>query len=319
MNLLISSSSDPYWNLATEEFLLKSTAEDFIFLYINRPTVIVGKHQNAQKEISAKYIFDNKILVARRLSGGGAVYHDFGNLNFCFIQSIPFGENISYKFITQPISGFLKQTTADIFISERNDFLLNGKKLSGSAVHVYKNRVLAHGTLLIDCNLADLSNALKGNPERYTDKSIASKRSEVMNLANVDEKLNIGYTLKHLIDFIKKEKPTTIFTLPESSHGSIHELVKNKYSTFDWIYGYSPKYTYRNRLFFNKKIVEYRLDIEKGIIEKIIFESKDEIDNFTKLKLNMLKGRQHSISALNDWLNTKDSTIFDKLLLTSLF
>lgn len=319
MNLLISSSSDPYWNLATEEFLLKNSTEDFIFLYINQPSVIVGKHQNAQKEINPRFVFDNKILVARRLSGGGAVFHDFGNLNFSFIQSTPFGENISFKLLTQSIFGFLKHTNSEICMSERNDFMLNNKKISGSAMHVFKNRTLAHGTLLIDCNLYALSSALKGNPERYTDKSIASKRSDVINLKNVDKRLNIGYILQHLIDFIKKENPIAIYTINESSLSSIHELVENKYSTYNWIYGYSPNYTYRNNLIFNKKTVEYRLLIEKGIIENILYESENEIDEFSKLKLNMLKGRQHSIYTLNDWLNTQDSPVFDKLLLTSLF
>ncbi len=318
MNLLISSSTDPYWNLATEEFLLKNTTEDFVFLYINQPTVVVGKHQNAQKEINSRYIYKNKVLVARRLSGGGTVYHDFGNLNFSFIQSLPHGENISYKLITQSVYNFLKQITSAVILSERNDFMLNGKKLSGSAMHIYKKRILAHGTLLISSNLANMSNALKGNLERYTDKSIASKRAEVMNLSSFDKKINIYNLLQRLIDFIKQENTTTtIFALSESSCGSILELVKNKYSTFDWIYGYSPKYTYRNTISYQKKILEYSLDVEKGIIRNI--ELRDEIDNYNKFKFNILKGRQHSIYALNEWLNTQDSTIFDKLLLTSLF
>lgn len=319
MNLLISSSSDPYWNLATEEFILKNTTEDFVFLYINRPSIIVGKHQNTQKEINSRYVFENNILITRRLSGGGAVYHDLGNLNFSFIQSIPYGENISYKHITQSVFVFLKQLTSSVILSERNDFLLNGKKISGSAMHIYKNRVLAHGTLLIDSILDEMSNALKGNQDRYTDKSIASKRAEVMNLSSFNKKLNITYLLQHFINFIKKETQTTTLNLPESSYDTILELVKNKYSTFDWIYGYSPKYTYQNTIFYKKKILEYRLEVEKGIIEKIQFESKDEIDDYSKFKLNMLKGRQHSIYALNEWLNTQDSTVFDKLLLTSLF
>lgn len=319
MNLLISSSSDPYWNLATEEFLLKNSTENFIFLYINHPSVIVGKHQNAQKEINPRFVFDNKILVARRLSGGGAVYHDFGNLNFSFIQSTPPGENSSYKLLTQSIFGFLKHTNAEICMSERNDFMLNSKKISGSAMHVFKNRTLAHGTLLIDCNLYALSNALKGNPERFADKSIASKRSDVINLKNVDKGLSIGYILQRLIDYIKKENPITVYSIKESSLSSIQELVEKKYSTYNWIYGYSPKYSYQNKLIFNDKTVEYRLLIEKGIIESISYESENEIDESCKLRINKLKGRQHSIYTLNDWLNAPNSPIFDKLLFTSLF
>jgi len=137
MNLLISSSTDPYHNLATEEFLLKNSGEDFIYLYVNRPCVVVGKHQNAQKEIDSNFAYNNNILLARRLSGGGAVYHDEGNLNFSFIRSVSFGENISYQSIPQFLFTFLKQLIPSISLSERNDFLLDGNKISGSAMHVY--------------------------------------------------------------------------------------------------------------------------------------------------------------------------------------
>ena len=128
MNLLISSSLNPYWNLATEEYLLKNYTEDFIFLYINQPCVVVGKHQNAQKEINSKYINNNNILVARRLSGGGSVYHDEGNLNFSFIQSVTTGENISYQSLTNSVYQFFKILNSDITLSNRNDYLLKGKK-----------------------------------------------------------------------------------------------------------------------------------------------------------------------------------------------
>ena len=127
MNLLISSSQDPYWNLATEEYLLKNSFEDYLFLYINNPCVVVGKHQIAQKEVNAPFILANNILVARRLSGGGAVYHDKGNLNFSFIQSVGISESISYKIITEFIFLFCSNSFLNCHYQKEMIFCLKEK------------------------------------------------------------------------------------------------------------------------------------------------------------------------------------------------
>ena len=321
MNLLISSSSDPYRNLATEEILLKNSTEDFLFLYINRPCVVVGKHQIVQKEINSQFVHDNNILIARRLSGGGTVYHDEGNLNLSFIQSIQPGENASYRIMTQPLFNYLANNGLSIELSEKNDFLLGGKKISGSAMHIYKNRVLAHCTLLIDCNLTNLSNALKGNWERFTDKSIASRKSTVLNLSSIDKKLTQDYILKGFVDFIKNEEEIcTDFSFFDKIYTqSIGELIKIKYATFDWIYGYSPKYLYHNTIYFDQRIIAYTLEIEKNIIKNVLIESEDSLTKIIRLKLNSLKGRQHNISSLREWLDSPNQTDFDIQLLASLF
>ena len=319
MNLLISSSLNPYWNLATEEYLLKNYTEDFIFLYINQPCVVVGKHQNAQKEINSKYIHNNKIQVARRLSGGGAVYHDDGNLNFSFIQSVTMGENISYQSLTNSIFLFFKQLNSDITLSNRNDYLLNGKKISGSAMHIYKNRVLAHNTLLVACDLAHLSNSLKGNPERYTDKSIPSKRAEVANLSDLNKKITIDYLIPCFINFLKETDEIFVYSLPESALQQIKELVDNKYSTKEWIYGYSPKYSYQNSFNFDNKIYSLKLEVEKGIIVGVNLESNDQINKDIRLKINNINGKQHNIISLSEFFNSQITSTFDQLLFSVLF
>ncbi len=320
MNLLISSSHDPYWNLATEEYLLKNSSEDYLFLYINKPCVVVGKHQIAQKEINSPFILANNILVARRLSGGGAVYHDKGNLNFSYIQSVAISESISYKIITEPIFLFLKQLVPELSLSERNDFLLEGKKISGSAMHVYKNRVLAHGTLLIDCNLRNLSLSLKSNQDRYSDKSIASKRSSVMNLSEASTKINIDYILANFKNFSLKENlKINSCTLPESAIIPIMELVQTKYSTEEWIFGYSPRYVYQNRVVFNNAQISYKLEVAKGIIEDVAIEPEDSITTNILLEIKMLQGQKHNIYALQEKLTAKKSKIFDRILFASLF
>jgi lipoate-protein ligase A len=320
MNFLISSSSNPYWNLATEEYLLKNSTEDFIFLYLNRPSVVVGKHQITTKEINSRFTFDNNILISRRLSGGGAVFHDEGNLNFSFIQSIPLGQNASYRSIMQPLYDFLISQGVDVELSDRNDFLIHKKKISGSAMHIYKNRVLAHCTLLVECNLDNLSCSLKGNQERFTDKSIASKRSKVTNLSEIDNSLNVDFIRNNFSDFIRsKNEKVKITSLSETDIKVISELVETKYSTFDWIYGYSPKYIYSNKIDFDHKIIAYKLEVEKNIIKSVQAESEDEINNNIILKLYTLIGKQHNINSLSKKLASSNQTDLDSKILDSLF
>ncbi len=320
MKLLISSSQDPYWNLATEEYLLKNSTEDYLFIYVNKPCVVVGKHQIAQKEINASFILENNILIARRLSGGGAVYHDKGNLNFSFIQSVAISESISYKNITEPIFLFLKQLVPDLLLSERNDFLLKGNKISGSAMHVFKDRVLAHGTLLIDCNLKNLSQSLKANHDRYSDKSIASKRSPVMNLSEASKKITIGYIVANLPNSTSPEnQKISSCTLSESAIPAILDLVKTKYSTEEWIFGYSPKYVYQHYAVFNNSKIFFRLEVVKGIIEEVSIESEVSIAEDILLEIKILHGKKHNIYSLREKLTANKYPDFNRMLFASLF
>lgn len=320
MNLLLSPYSNPYLNLATEEFLLKNCDSDFLFLYCNQPCVVVGKHQIAQKEVNSAYVFKHNILVSRRLSGGGAVYHDAGNLNFSFIRSISSGENISYKSITQLIVSFLLHSKLAVQMSDRNDIMCDGKKISGSAMHIFKNRVLAHGTLLINSDLTNLSLSLKGNPERYTDKSISSKRSKVMNLSQIDSQLNTDILLYSLVNYIRNEPG---FSECNSSivlrNDIINDLVLKKYSTIDWIYGYSPKYTYRNKIKIGQVVVPFILEVEKGIIQSIKQDSNQELDEHTILIFNLLHGRNHNYHSILSFLEKSFTNKTKQNIMKALF
>ncbi|MEI7829281.1 MAG: lipoate--protein ligase [Prolixibacteraceae bacterium] len=319
MNLLISSNMDSYWNLATEEYLLKNSQEDFIFLYVNKPSVVVGKHQIAQKEVNSKFINDNNILVARRLSGGGAVYHDEGNLNISFIQTGKPGENISYKKITEIFYHFLNTQAPELGLNERNDFVVNGKKVSGSAMHIFKSRILAHCTLLVECNLTNLSSALKGHPDRFTDKSISSKRSEVMNLSENSPSVSIE---KLIIDFVTHMKENyaepTVYELNSIDNEKIQNLATTKYSNINWIYGYSPRYIYRNSISFRNAIFHYVLEIDKGIIESVSLDLTHSINTKIELKLNELRGMQHNPQLQIELKNAKDFSEIDEIIVSSL-
>lgn len=320
MNLIISSSQNPYINLATEEFLLKRSNEDYIFLYINQPCIVVGKHQIAQKEINSKYAFDNNILIARRISGGGAVYHDPGNLNISFIKSISLPEDVSYKKIAQPIFDFLESIGITFLSSEKNDLLFEGRKISGSAMHIFKNRILAHCTLLVSSNLTNLSNALKGNPERYTDKSIGSRRAKVINLSAIDKKIEIDHLESSFAKFLfKKSICTASLIIPETICEVIHESAVNKYSTNDWIYGYSPRYTYTSVLTDKTKSETFSLEVEKGIIVNTIFNSGDEVYSDIRLIVKELNGLRHNFIDTYQFLNSKSNSHLSQKLLDALF
>lgn len=320
MHLLISSSSDPYQNLAIEEFLLKNSSKDFIFLYVNRPCVVVGKHQIAAKEINSQYTFDNNILIARRLSGGGTVFHDEGNLNFSFISTLPKGSCALYKTLTEPIMGFLQHEGAAVYLSERNDIMLSDSKVSGSAMHVFKNRVLAHCTLLINCNLKNLSSSLQSQPERFFDKSIASVRSKVVNLSENHPNFSVAYAIDKFTEFIfQKNRGSSISLISSLDQYHINLLESEKYSAHEWIYGYSPKYSYKNSIEYNGNILKYKLEIEKGIIKNVQFESINQVTSNIELELNTLIGRQHTIASFNMDDETMLQTDFRRLLINSLF
>ena len=182
MKIIISQKTDAYTNLATEEFLLKNFTEDIFFLYINSKSIIVGKHQNALAEINYKIISENKIPVVRRLSGGGTVFHDPGNINFCFITSGVKTELVNFERYMTPIVEFLNSLNVNAQLGGRQDILIDGSKISGNACHVFKSRVMHHGTLLFNSQLGTLTQALKNDPLKFKDKAVKSVRSKVTNI-----------------------------------------------------------------------------------------------------------------------------------------
>jgi len=244
MLIIQSISSDPYFNLAMEEYLLKETKEEFFLTYINEPSIIVGKHQNAYAEINLDFVRKYNLKVARRLTGGGTVFHDSGNLNFSFIVNGKEGQLVDFKKHTKPIIDFLETLSVRAEFAGKNDLLMDGLKISGNAEHVFRNRVLHHGTLLVDAKLSSLSEALKVNPAKYTDKAVRSIRSKVANITdNIKEPIGIDQLRDQLTNFIRKEKGATGYGLTEQDADKISAIRDQKFATWEWNFGYAPKYT----------------------------------------------------------------------------
>jgi len=260
---------DPYFNIAAEEYVLKEFSDEVFMLWQNEPCIIVGKHQNTLAEINLDYVSEQKIPVVRRITGGGTVFHDLGNLNFTFIKN---GENeklVNFRKFTEPIIEVLIKIGIEVRFEGRNDLTINGRKFSGNAEHVHKNRVLHHGTLLFSSELNNLTNALKVDPSKFRDKAVKSVRSRVTNISEHLIKPMDVVEFKNLIQDHLNEKfgDIAFYQFTESDKSRINQLVEEKYGTWDWNFGYSPQYNFRRQFKADGGNIEINLDVKNGIIE----------------------------------------------------
>lgn len=285
-----SKTNNPAFNIATEEYLLKHKSEECFYLYINNPSIIIGKHQNSIAEINVDYVKDNNIDVVRRLSGGGAVFHDPGNLNFSFIKTKQKNESADFRKYTQPILDVLISLGVDAKFEGRNDLTIKGKKFSGNAKHVYQNKILQHGTLLFSSKLPDLSKALKINPLKYKDKAVKSVRSRVTNISeHLKTPLSLETFEDHIINHVRSlYEDTEIYELTATDIQAINKLVDEKYSTWNWNFGSSPQYNFQKGIKTTGGHIEMNLEVKKGKIvnAKIFgdfFNTKDIIELETLL------------------------------------
>ncbi len=243
---------------------------DYVFFYINSPTVVVGKNQSVWKEVNWDYIQQYPEKIMRRVSGGGTVYHDGGNLNFGFIK--PFDDSLvnNYKAFNQTIVEALHQLDINATFSTRNDLLLDGYKISGNAQFTDRKMILSHGTLLFDTDMETLRFALKKNDFKIESKAVSSVRSNVLNL-NTRLAYDMHTFEQNLLARIPTEKN---LALDPTQIQAIELLVIEKYQTFDWIFGQSPITTIeKNGLKFSIEkglIKELNLNIQNSAIEKII-------------------------------------------------
>ena len=259
--------TDVYFNLAMEEYIFEKFKEDEVFmLWINEPSVVIGKHQNLIEELNMKYCFENNIKIARRISGGGTVVHDFGNLNYTYITNTTGDTALDFKEFLKPMYKALLNLKINANISPRNDFRVLEKKICGHSQFMRKKRVLHHGCILFDSNLNNLRNALNVENKKIISKSAKSVKSSVANLKEISK---LDYEISDFLEKLKNEILKTqenfeIYELTKEDILNIDKIKSEKYVTKDWIYGQSPKCT-----FILDEERDYTVEIEGGRIEKI--------------------------------------------------
>lgn len=263
-----NNSNDPFYNLAFEEYFFKSETIDdaILLLWQNGPSVIIGRYQNTIEEINEDFIDKNNINVVRRNTGGGAVYHDYGNLNYSFI--VPSEEKkIDFETFTKPVIDALKEMGIEASLAGRNDLVVEGKKFSGNAQYTYNGRLLHHGTLLFDADLSTLDKALKMKKGKIESKSIKSVRSKVTNLKPYfNEDVDVNQFKEKLLEHFYKAENLKEYKVTAEDRKNIETLADEKYRTWKWTYGESPKCNVIRGSRFNSGYIEFRLQIEKGLI-----------------------------------------------------
>ncbi len=301
-------STDPYLNLATEEFLLKNDPRDFFLTWRSQRAVVVGKHQNALAEIDHRYVRENRVHVARRLSGGGTVFHDEGNLNFTFIKTVERTDQINYQWFTQLMIGVLGELGLQAHAGPHQSIFLGQEKISGSADHVHKLRLMHHGTLLFNSRLDQLKNALKVDLSRFEDKSIPSNRSDVTNISgHLQTPMTTDAFAAFIFDQVGQTFPDgQVADLSAADLEAIRQLSDEKYSQWDWIYGYSPKYRYRNEVSSpSGKKISLMLLVEKGKIKESAWEG-DLSASLAATLTAALKSQNHDYDLLKPLLTSLD-------------
>lgn len=319
--------TDPQINLAFEEYVFNEMDQDesYFLLWQNDNAVIVGKHQNTIEEINQEYIRENDIKVVRRLSGGGAVYHDLGNLNFTFIVNDRGREQFDFQTFTRPLVEALKTLGVNAEFNSRNDIAIDGKKFSGNSQYAKRGRILHHGTILFNSNLATIQKALKVKKDKIESKGIKSVKSRVTNIADYLEE---AYTLEDfktaLLKAMFANDNLETITLLAAEIQAIEQLKAEKYATWDWNYGKSPQYNLRKERKCDFGLITVLLQVEKGEIKDLHFYG-DYFGNGDIHKLEALfigvKPSEEALSEvlknidLADYINGLDSkTLIDLIL-----
>ena len=284
------NSHDPSLNLAAEEYVIRNITpkEEILLFYINGPSIIIGRNQNTIQEINTDYVEEHGIKVVRRLSGGGAVYHDKGNLNFSFIAPHSKDNFHNFKKFTEPVIKVLNEMGVPAELRGRNDIVVNDQKISGNAQYVAGERMVSHGTLLWQTDLGRVGEALRVKAAKIESKGIKSVRSRVANITEfIDgEPMCIEAFRTHIIQSVFEGKELREYVLTKNDWEAIVTLANERYRNWNWNYGRSPDFGIKRETRYAGGEIEVYLDVSQGIIKHLKFygdffgqRDVDELEN----------------------------------------
>ena len=274
MRYLESPSRDPYFNLALEEYVFErmDKSKSYFLLWQNDNTIVVGKYQNTAEEIDQAYVDAHHIRVARRLSGGGAVYHDRGNLNFTFIVDRADAPGLNFKIFVRPVVEALARFGVHAAFTGRNDLTIDGMKFSGNAQYARRGRLLHHGCIMLDSNLTSVADALRVKEAKFDSKAVKSVRSRVTTInAHAPAPISMEDFKGALKECAMASGELEPCTLTEEDLAAIRKLRDEKYATLAWNYGFSPAYDMRREMKFPAGLVTAHLSAEGGKIKAVRF------------------------------------------------
>lgn len=305
MLYILNDSTDPFFNHALEEYVMNNFTDEAFILWQNRPSILIGRNQNTHSEINRSFVEEKGIDVVRRLSGGGTVFCDLGNFNFTFITNKG-SEREGFETFARPVIEALNNLGVDAKFTGRNDITIDGKKISGNAQYHHGNRLLHHGTLLFNGNLAALKGALISKPLKFKDKSVKSVASRVTNIhPHLKEPMSVEAFKDYLKTFIMDlYKIDEAYVLSEDEVAKVKAIQEERFESWDWNYGESPKYDYTHSVKHPSGLLEYSVTVKNGVINDIQingdFFGQKPVEEMSKLLIGCKHDQTSIVEALSE-------------------
>lgn len=275
MILILSPSTDPAFNLALEQYVFDhmDRSQEYFMLWQNKDTVVIGKNQNAYAEVHHKVAQEKQISIVRRLSGGGAVYHDLGNLNYTFILDAKDATELDLHLFCRPIVELLHSLGVPAELNGRNDITIEGRKFSGNSQYLKQGRIMHHGTLLFQSNLSVVADVLNVSIDKFHSKATKSVRSRVTNIAPfLKTPLSLEEFRDLIMKYIMKTDHVTPYVFSQEELEAIRKIKAERYDTYQWNFGYSPSCQIVKKRYFEQcGILEIHMNCENGIIRDLKF------------------------------------------------